>query len=124
MASTEESTKEKMAAKIKEKVSEECKKTRVEEIKKGWNLAKSSKQQAIDLAPLWFTAKVDTLKIGDTKALDWKGIQPDRATTLMQGCLIHAHPRGLGTQVSYWVGINQVTDTLNYMEAQGNNGQK
>ena len=42
----------------------------------------------------------------------------------MQGCLNHGHLNGFGVQVSYWVGINQVTDSLNYMEAQGNEGQK
>ena len=38
----------------------------------------------------------------------------------MQGCLTHGHPKGLGIQVNYWVGLNQLTDMLNYMEAQGN----
>ena len=104
MASTGERTMGKRTARIKDKESEECKKARDEETKKGWNLATSTKQEAIDLAPLWFTATVDPGKIGDTKALDWKEIRPDRATTLMQGCMNHGNPRGLGTQVRYWVG--------------------
>ena len=55
----EEGATETKIRRVRDKEEEECKTKRIKDIKKYWNFPKSTEREAINLGPLWATAKVD-----------------------------------------------------------------